>query len=246
MSIESASDLMGMRAAGRAVAETLRELREAVRPGVTTDWLDELAARALRRRGARPAPAIAFGFPGSSCISVNDEAVHGIPGSRSLAPGDLVKLDVTAELDGYVADSAVTVSIPPATDTATRLVACVEAALERALGVARTGRPLAGIGRAVELEVSRRGFHVLRELRGHGTGRAIWEEPSVPNFELPARELLTEGLVIAIEPIISAADDRVVEGGDGWTLRTSGGSLAAHAEHTVVVRRGHPLILTAV
>jgi methionyl aminopeptidase len=246
MSIQSPADLIGMRAVGRVVGETLRELRQAVRPGVTTAWLDQLAARALRSRGARAAPAVAFGFPGSCCISVNDEAVHGIPGPRVLSPGDLVKLDVTAELDGYVADSAITVGVPPVAESASRLTAGAEAALERALDAARAGRPVSAIGRAVEREVSRRGFHVLRELRGHGTGRAIWENPSIPNVEIPTRVRLTEGLVIAIEPIIAAAPEGVVQGTDGWTLSTRGGSLAAHAEHTVMIRKEKPLILTAV
>jgi methionyl aminopeptidase len=246
MSIKSRADLAGMRAVGRVVGETLRELRQAVRPGVTTASLDELAARALRRRRARAAPAVAFGFPGSCCISVNDEAVHGVPGPRELRPGDLVKLDVTADLDGYVADSAITVAVPPVAERTSRLAECAEAALDRALNAARAGRPVSAIGRAVEREVSRRGFHVLSELRGHGTGRAIWENPSVPNIELPTSERLTEGLVIAIEPIIAAGPDRVVEQLDGWTLRTRAGSLAAHAEHTVVIRTGKPLILTAV
>jgi methionyl aminopeptidase len=245
VSIESEADLLGMRAVGRAVAECLRELRLALRPGVTTAELDAVGAAALRRRGARPAPAALLGFPASVCISVDDEAVHGIPGRGRIAPGDVVKLDVTAQLDGYVADAAVTVVVPPATPLAGRLAACASAALDRALDQARAGRPVAAIGRAVEREVGRRGFRVLAELCGHGTGRAIWERPTVPNVFVPSGERLREGLVLAVEPIIAAADDRVVGTGDGWTLRTRGGSLAAHVEHTIVIRRGRPLVLTA-
>jgi methionyl aminopeptidase len=245
MSIESRADLAGILAVGRVVGETLRELRLAVRPGVTTSWLDALAANALRRSGARPAPALLIGFPGSCCVSVNDEAVHGVPGPRLLRPGDLVKLDVTAELQGYVADAAVTVVVPPVAAEAARLANCTRAALARALDGARAGHALSTIGRAVETEVRRRGFHVLSELCGHGTGRAIWEEPSVPNVEVPGPGVMREGLVLAIEPIVAARPDRVVEAADGWTLRTRGGSLAAHAEHTIVVRRGRPLVVTA-
>ncbi|HEY4025823.1 MAG TPA: type I methionyl aminopeptidase [Candidatus Dormibacteraeota bacterium] len=245
MSIESEADLAGMRAVGAVVARTLRELREAVRPGVTTAWLDQLAAAALRRGGARPAPQVLIGFPGSCCISVNDEVVHGVPGPRRLLPGDVVKLDVTAELGGYVADAAVTVTLPPATVEASRLADCAGAALAMALHSARAGRPLSIIGRAVEREVRRRGFHVLRELCGHGTGRTMWEEPSVPNFELPGREVLTEGLVLAVEPSVAARRERLVQAPDGWTLRTRGGSLTAHVEHTIVVRHGRPLVVTA-
>jgi methionyl aminopeptidase len=214
-------------------------------PGVTTAWLDAVAAGALRRRGARPVPAALLGFPGSCCVSVNDEAVHGVPGPRRLRPGDLVKIDVTAELAGYVADAAVSVVLPPAPQPALRLAAAARGALAHALHAARAGRPLAGIGRAVEAEVRRRGFHVLGELGGHGTGRTMWEAPSVPNVDAPSRITLHDGLVLAIEPIIAARRDRVVEARDGWTLRTRTGSLAAHVEHTVVVRHGRPLVVTA-
>jgi methionyl aminopeptidase len=245
MSIESPADLDGMRAVGRAVGETLRELRGAVRPGVTTAWLDGVAAAALRRRGARPVPAALLGFPGSCCISVNDEAVHGVPGPRRLRPGDLVKLDVTAELGGYVADACVSVVLPPGNREAARLAACARTALARALGSARAGRPLSGIGRTVQAEVRRSGFHVLDELAGHGTGRTMWEPPSVPNVDAPSREVLRDGLVLAVEPIIAARRDRVVQAPDGWTLRTRSGSLAAHVEHTIVVRHGRPLVVTA-
>jgi len=245
VSIESSSDLAGMRAVGRAVGETVRELRRVVQPGMTTAQLDAQAAAALRRRGARPVPATLLGFPGSCCLSVNDEAVHGVPGPRRLRPGDIVKIDVTAELSGYVADAATTVVLPPANRRAASLASCTRSALAAALRSARSGRPLAGIGGAVEGEVRRCGFHVLRELAGHGTGRTMWEEPSVPNVGGPAREILTEGLVLAIEPIISARPDRIVLAADGWTLRTRGGSLAAHVEHTVVVRSGRPLVVTA-
>lgn len=212
---------------------------------MTTARLDALAAGVLRRRGARPVPATLLGFPGSCCLSVNDEAVHGVPGPRRLRPGDIVKIDVTAELSGYVADAATTVVLPPASRRAVSLAACSRSALAAALRSARAGRPLAGIGRAVEAEVRRCGFHVLRELSGHGTGRTLWEEPSVPNVAGPGGEILSEGLVLAIEPIISARPDRVVLAPDGWTLRTRAGSLAAHVEHTIVVRSSRPLVVTA-
>jgi methionyl aminopeptidase len=137
------------------------------------------------------------------------------------------------------------VILAPAPDEGERLAVCARAALDRALHGARAGRALSTIGRAVETEVRRRGFHVLSELCGHGTGRTMWEEPSVPNVETPGREVLRDGMVLAVEPIIAARPDRVVKGADGWTLRTLGGSLAAHAEHTIIVRRGRPLVVTA-
>jgi methionyl aminopeptidase len=246
MTVSSQADLTGLKRVGRLVALTLREMQEAARPGMTTAELDAVGAAFLQERGARSAPQLAYGFPGFTCISVNEEIVHGVPGPRALRPGDVVKIDVTAELDGYVADAAVTVLLPPAALEARRLRRCARAAFRRALDAARAGHALAEIGRAVEGEVRRHGFAVLRELTGHGVGRAIHEQPSVPNFYSAAtRGRLGEGLVLAVEPIIAARPARVVEEPDGWTLRTHDRCLAAHHEHTVVITRGAPLVVTA-
>ena len=172
--------------------------------------------------------------------------MHGIPGERVLRDGDLVTLDVTAELDGYYADAAVSLPVGHAPALVRRLCAAAEAALARALATATAGSPLNGIGRAVSDEVGRRGFAVLGELCGHGIGRSLHEEPSVPNVYVPALSApLTDGLVMTIEPIISAGSPHVRPDRDGWTIRTADGSLAAHAEHTIVVRHGRPLVLTA-
>lgn len=246
MSIETAADLEGLERAGAVVADVLRELEAAVRPGITTAELDALAEKALERHGAHSAPRLQYGFPGSVCISVNDEAVHGVPGPRVIEAGDLVTLDVTIELDGYFADAAVTVAVPPASPVALALRDCAEAAFWKAAAVARAGVPLSTIGREVEREVRRRGFTVLRELCGHGIGRAIHEPPEVLNFYDPrAREPLTEGLVIALEPIVSAGSWRTRMGSDRWTISSADGSLTAHHEHTIVITRDQPLILTA-
>jgi methionyl aminopeptidase len=247
MSIESKEDLAGLRAAGKVVAEALAAMRAAVRPGVTTRQLDEVGASVFARQGARSAPQLAYDFPGVNCISVNDEAVHGVPSDRELAVGDLVKLDVTAELDGYMADAAITVPVGTVTDSATRLIEAAERALIRAIGVARAGVRLNEIGRAVQSEVQRAGFFVLPQLGGHGIGRAIHEPPSVPNHYVASDEtVLTEGLVITIEPIISATTSRAVgPGSDGWTIGTADGGLSAHVEHTIVITQEAPVILTA-
>jgi len=179
-------------------------------------------------------------------ISVNDEVVHGVPGARQLRPGDLVKLDVTVEKNGYMADSAQTTIVGLGTDVARRLRACALAAFRKALQAARTGNRVSEIGRAVEAEVRRRGFTVVHGLGGHGIGRTIHEKPSVPNVYDPRqRDLLTDGLVLTIEPIISAGSSRTVEDRDGWTLRTTDGSLSAHHEHTIVITRDQPVVLTA-
>ena len=246
MSVDSEDDLEGLRRAGRVVAQALQAMRDAVREGVTTAELDDIAARVLREHGARSAPRMVYNFPGTACISVNEEAVHGVPGSRQLHKGDLVTLDVTVELDGYYADAAVTVGVPPISDLARRLLACAEAAFWRAAKAARAGERLSVIGGKVETEVERHGFRVFRDLCGHGIGRSIHEEPSVCNYYDPReRTRLTQGLVIALEPIISAGAQYTRTGPDGWTLSSADGSLTAHYEHTMVVTRGQPILVTA-
>jgi methionyl aminopeptidase len=245
MSIGSTADWTGLRDAGRVVRETLDALEKMARPGVSTGDLDRAAARIFTRCGAQSAPALVYGFPGTVLISVNDEIVHGVPGPRRLEHGDLVKLDVTVEKDGFVADAARTVVAGTGTDTARRLIACVRAAFRAGLAVARAGTRVNEIGRAVDQEVRRHGFNVVQGLSGHGVGRSIHEEPSVPNQYDPwQRDVLTEGLVLTIEPMISAGSPHAVQGSDGWTLRTQDGSLSAHHEHTLVITRGAPIVLT--
>jgi methionyl aminopeptidase len=246
MSIESADDWKGLRRAGRIAHLTLDALEAHVRPGVSTADLDAVAARLFATHGARSAPALVYGFPGTVLISVNDEVVHGIPGPRRLAAGDLVKLDVTVEKDGYIADAARSVIVESGSDLATRLVACAREAFAAALAVARAGTKVNAISRAVETTVRARGFTVMRGLTGHGVGRAIHEAPSVPNHYDPwQRDVLTDGLVLTIEPIISAGSARIHQDRDGWTTRTTDGSWAAHYEHTLVITRDRPVVLTA-
>ncbi len=204
--------------------------------------------RALRAWLARACGTLVYGFPGDVCISVNDEVVHGIPGDRVIQPGDLVKLDLTAEKDGYHTDSAVSIEVPPPSPDgkARELARCAERAFRQALDAARAGNRTKDFGRAVEREVRRRGFHVVRELGGHGIGRTIHEPPSVPNYaDFSAQHKLTEGLVITIELIIAASTGEVSLDKDGWTYRTADGSLSAHYEHTIVITRGEPVLLTA-
>ena len=235
-----------MRAIGGIVAQALRAMTGQVRPGITTAEINAVGARVLAMHGARSAPPLVYGFPAEVCISINDEAMHGIPGARVIQPGDLVKLDLVAEKDGFYADAAVSVNVPPITDCGRDLAHCAERAFRKALDVARAGTRVYEIGRAVEHEVRRSGFCVIRELGGHGVGRTIHEPPSVPNFaDRGARGKLTEGLVITIEPVIAAGSGRTRLESDGWTFRTEDGSLSAHYEHTVVITRGEPVLLTA-
>jgi len=247
MSIQSPEDLAGLQAIGRIVALTLQVMARAVRPDITTAELDLIAARELAGWGAESSPALVYGFPGASCISLNSQVVHGVPSHHTtVQPGDLVKLDLTAQKDGYVADAAVTVAVPPASLTARRLAQCAQSAFESARSVARAGSRISGIGRAVEKEVRAAGFEVLRQWCGHGVGRTIHEAPQVPNFEdRRSSAALTEGLVITIEPIITAGIDKSFVSSDGWTVVTADQALSAHYEHTVVITRGKPMVLTA-
>jgi methionyl aminopeptidase len=247
VTVDTGDDVAGLSRAGAAAAETLSFVSELVRPGVTTLELDAAAREVFLKHGARSAPNELYGFPGTLCISVNDEAVHGIPSKRPIMRGDVVKLDATPMLDGFVVDAAVTVVVGEASDrNSIALKVCAERALAKAIKTAAAGRTTRDVGRAVTREVASRGFRVLREVGGHGVGRRIHEEPHIPNWDDPsARSVLHEGLVVAIEPIISVGAERLVADRDGWTLRTSDGSLAAHVEHTVVVTSGAPLVLTA-
>src|SRR5882724_11606721 len=236
MSIETPEELQALQRIGRIVGLTIQRVKAEVRPGVTTADLDLVAEAFLDRQGATPAPRAVYGFPGAIMISVNEEVVHTIPGPRRIAPGDLVKIDVTAELDGFYADAAATVIVPPGSPVARRLASCVRTAFAQGARVARAGTLLSEIGRQVE-----------RELRGHGIGRTIHEPPEVANYYAPTqRQQLTDGLVLTLEPLISAGNGSIAMASDRWTLRTLDGSLAAHHEHTMVITRGRPILVTDV
>jgi methionyl aminopeptidase len=246
LSITTPEELERMRAAGAVVRRVIEAMKRAVRPGVTTKELDDIGDKVMREGGAQSAPSLVYRFPGSSCISLNEEAVHGIPQDRALVEGDLVKLDVTVEKDGFMADAAVTVPVGEISKENQRLIACAERAFEKATLVARAGYRVLEIGRAVEREVRREGFSVIRDLGGHGIGRTIHEAPRVPNYPDPmAAEILSEGMVITIEPIIAAGSGRAILAKDGWTVRTADRKPSAHYEHTLVITKGAPLLLTA-
>ena len=246
MSVETQADLDGLLASGRVVREALDAMAAAVRPGITTAELNAMGAEVIRRAGARSAPMLVYGFPAETCISVDDEIVHGIPGARPLRDGAVVKLDVTVEKDGYMTDAAVTVTVGRATESGQALAACARRAFAQAMRVARAGSRVNDIGRVVSREVRRSGFSVVRGLDGHGIGRTIHEEPRVPNVYDPmARRKLTRGLVLAVEPMVTCGSGRVVEAEDGWTVLTADGAPAAHFEQTIVVMDGAPIVLTA-
>lgn len=249
MSIDSERDLLALLRVGHVVALTLRAMQEAVRPGMTTAELDGIGAELLRKHGAQSAPITMYNFPGHTCISINDEAAHGIPGPRVIQPGDLVNVDVSAVMDGYYADTGGSVAVPPVTAENRRLLSATKAALQNALDAVSAGRPLNVIGRAVELEARKGGFSIIRELGGHGIGHKLHEEPrNVPNYYTKrASQTMREGQVMTIEPFLTTGGNgRIVTAEDGWTLKTANGANAAQFEHTIVITRGKPTILTAV
>jgi methionyl aminopeptidase len=246
MSIQDEYELSCLKAAGAVVRQVLDAMKAEVRPGVSTRELDDVGAGVIVENGARSAPVMVYKFPGATCISVNDEAVHGIPGDRKLKAGDIVKLDVTVEKNGYMADAAITVPVGRVSAQAERIISCAERAFEKAMLAARAGFRVLEIGRMVEREVRNSGFAVIRELGGHGIGKTIHEPPIVPNYADPqARDIMKEGLVITVEPIISSGSGKVYRDEDGWTVRTSDRALSAHFEHTLVVMSGEPILLTA-
>jgi methionyl aminopeptidase len=248
MSISSEKELAALLKIGRIVGMTMQAMAEALRPGITTAELDAIGAAYLKKHGARSAPQITYKFPGATCVSINDEAAHGIPGDRVVKPGDLVNIDVSAELDGFFADTGASFPVPPVSEATQRLCNATQAALQRALDSVTAGKPINVIGRAVEQEAQINGYNIIRDLGGHGIGRGLHEEPrNVPNYYTKrAKTILTEGLVLTIEPFLTPGPGRIFTAKDGWTLKTANGAPACQYEHTVVITKGKPLLVTAV
>jgi methionyl aminopeptidase len=243
----SAAELERMREAGRLVGEVLSELSMLVAPGVTTADLDEVAEKRIRQAGAAPAFKGYHGYPATICASVNEEVIHGIPsGRRVLNEGDVISIDVGASLDGYYGDSAVTLPVGQVSEQAATLLRVTEEALYKAIERVKVGGRVSDIGHAVQQHVEAYGFSVVREFVGHGIGQRMHEEPQVPNYGDPGRgPRLSEGMVLAIEPMVNAGKPAVKVLADGWTAVTRDSSLSAHFEHTVAVTASGPWILTA-
>ncbi|SHJ06701.1 type I methionyl aminopeptidase [Desulfofundulus thermosubterraneus] len=243
--IKSQRELRYMRDAGRVVAGVLGELSRAIKPGVTTAELDRLAEDFILARGARPAFKGLYGFPASICTSVNEQVVHGIPGLRKLESGDIISIDVGAEINGYFGDGAATFPVGEVSPEAKKLLAVTEGALYEGIRFARQGNRLSDISHAVQSYVEKHGFSVVREYVGHGIGRSMHEEPQVPNFGKPGRgPRLKAGMTLAIEPMVNAGTHEVRTLGDNWTVVTGDSKLSAHFEHTVAITDGEPEILT--
>ena len=248
MTITTEKEWVGLLKIGRIVGLTMQAMAEALCPGITTAELDAIGSDFLRKHGARSAPQVTYKFPGATCISINDEAAHGIPGDRVVQPGDLVNIDVSAELDGFYADTGASYPVPPVSEETERLCAATRAALDRALDAVTHGQPINVIGRAVEQEARQHGFNIIRELGGHGVGRGLHEEPrNVPNYYTKrAKTPLTDGLVLTIEPFLTPGPGKIYTAKDGWTLKTANGARACQYEHTIVITKGKPVLLTAV
>lgn len=246
MTIESQSDIDALQRIGRIVSFTLHKMLDSIEPGMTTAELDAIGARLLAEFGARSAPQLAYDFPGATCISVNEQAAHGVPGARIIRAGDLVNVDVSAELDGYFADTGGTKVVPPSTPIKTRLCHATRVALAEAMKVARAGQPLNRIGRAIEQVANTHRLRIIENLGGHGVGRAIHEEPEhiVGYYDPRDQRVLKEGMVIAIEPFLSTKSRTVTEDDDGWTLVGMPGNLSAQFEHTMIITRSDPIVVT--
>lgn len=243
--LRSAAEIEKLARVNALVARVLKELAAAVRPGVATRQLDELAERRLREAGAEPAFKGYHGYPATICASVNEQVVHGIPNDRPLAEGDIVSIDMGAKLDGFFGDSAVTVPVGRIAPEATRLLDVTRTALDRAVAAVKAGARVSDIGAAVQSYVEANGFSVVREFVGHGIGTALHEEPQIPNYGTAGRgPRLQEGMALAIEPMVNAGKPAVKVLGDGWTAVTKDRTLSAHFEHTVVVTEGGCRILT--
>ncbi len=243
--IKTAAEIDKMRAAGRAAATVLAKLSALVQPGITTGEIDRLAGEYMAELGCRSAFLGYRGFPAQTCISLNEEVVHGIGGPRRLAYGDIVKIDTGVVLDGWIGDTATTVpcgAVDPATE---RLCTATRRILESAIPLAVAGRRLGDLSHHIEQEALREGFGVVREFVGHGVGRRLHEEPQIPNYgRKGSGPKLKAGMTLAIEPMINLGGEgvRILE--DGWTVVTSDGKPSAHFEHTILVTENEPEVLT--
>jgi methionyl aminopeptidase len=243
---KSEEEIGRMARAGAVVADVLALLGERARPGVTTEELDALADDYIRAQGGEPTFKGYRGYPASICTSPNDMVVHGIPGPYSLSDGDVLSVDVGVTLEGFVADSAYTFPVGEASPDVERLLDGCRSALAAGIEQCRAGNHLSDISHAIQVATEEHGFSVVRSLVGHGVGRAMHEEPQIPNYGDPGRgPVLAPGMTFAIEPMINAGGPDVVVHDDGWSISTTDGSLSAHFEHTVAVTEDEPRILTA-
>jgi len=246
MTIENEDDLRKLRIISRIVYETLMIMRKQTKPGMTTLELDDIGRINLEKYGANSAPKVTYDFPGYTCISINEEAAHGIPSDRIIKPGDVVNIDVSAELDGYFGDTGGTFPVPPVDPRIEYLCQSTRAALKNAMKAAKAGAKVNQIGLAIEKTAKRTGFVTIRDLGSHGIGRGLHEEPHfIPNYyDKKDTRRLKEGQVITIEPFLSTGSNQTTTAADGWSLCTEAGNYSAQYEYTMVITKNKPMVLT--
>ncbi|MCA0758718.1 type I methionyl aminopeptidase [Paenibacillus sp. N4] len=245
MTVGSQKDIEALKEIGRIVAVTLQEMKRHARPGMTTKELDEHGGRILESHGASSAPKKVYDFPGHTCISVNREVAHGIPGERKLMPGDLVNIDVCAEKNGYVADTGHSFQLPPYDESIVRLCDYTHQTMMKVISSLKAGVKINEIGRIIQSEARKGGYKVITDLCSHGVGKSVHEWPQiVPVYNKRDKRTLREGLVITVEPFLTTGAEHVLPQRDGWTLSTLDGSFAAQHEHTIIITKDKPIILT--
>ena len=248
MTIDNDNDLEALKRIGAIVAQTLQTMGKALEPGMTTRELDEIGRALLEREGAQPAPALTYNFPGATCISVFPDIAHGIPTDRVLKAGDLVNIDVSAELHGYFADTGASFALTPVAKRIEKLTSDGKRAMWSGINSVRAGARLGDIGSAIEKFADKNGYSLIRNLASHGVGRGLHEDPtSIPTWHEPGeRRRIHEGMVFTIEPFLSMGSEWAVEGGDEWTLRADTGRPTVQYEHTLVATKRGAVVLTAV
>lgn len=246
MTADSEQDIKGLKAAGKVCADALKLMMESAKPGMTTAELDHIGEDFLSKQGARSAPRAMYDFPGGTCISISPVIAHGIPGDHVLKDGELINIDVSAELGGYFGDTGASMVVGTSSPEYDKLLEATKSVLMKVLSVVKVGKPLNIIGKTVQQEAAKNGFNVIYDLTGHGIGHQLHEKPSaIYNFYKPEdRRTLNEGLVLAIEPFLTTGHGRISERNDGWSLQTSDNTIAAQFEHTIIVTRNEPIILT--
>jgi methionyl aminopeptidase len=246
MIIEHEEDIAGLKAIGHICAVALQTMMEAVQPGMTTVDLDEIGREVLDKAGANSAPVTLYKFPGITCISISPVIAHGIPGDHVLREGELINIDVSAEMGGYFGDTGASMVVAAQVPEYEKIIAAAKSVREKAVQAARAGQTINSIGKAVQTEAKRHGYGVIYDLTGHGIGRHLHEEPVqvFNHFKPRDRYVLKEGLVLAIEPFLTTGKGHVVEEADGWSLRTTDRTIAAQFEHTIIVTKDEPIILT--
>lgn len=247
MIVTTQEEIEAFKKIGRIVAEIREEMKAATKPGVTTKELDEIAGRMFDEVGAISGPKGEYDFPGFTCISVNHEVAHGIPGDKVIQEGDLVNIDVSGSLDGYFADTGISFVVGEGYEDKEKLCAVAKSAFDRAMTKVKAGSRLNQIGKAVEREANDHGLTVIMNLTGHGLGKSLHEAPDhiLNYYDAWDATIMKEGMVLAVEPFISAAAEHIVESGDGWTFVTPDKSLVAQIEHSIIVTKDKPIILTS-